>query len=878
MQKTKVHIIPHSHWDKEWYFTSSRSKIYLIKHIKEVLDVLENKEDFGFFLMDAQSSLIEDYLKYCPSDEERLKKLISEKRFLTGPWNTQTDQLVISQESVVRNLYYGIDYADKMGHSMPIGYAPDIFGQGGNMPQIYRHFGIDKFLFWRGVADSRLKQTEFIWEGDDGTQMLAVQIPFGYYYGANIPEADEEIIHYLDEKISALENKASTRHVYFPNGLDQAPVRKNLPELVKKFNRLNSEREYIIDSPENFMAEIEKDCQNLPIIHGELTEGKNSRIHKSIFSSRADLKQANNKIENFIVNILEPVLSISYSLGNRYPHEELAEIWKLMFANAAHDSIGACNSDSTNRDIASRYKIAQDMSENLLDLNMRLISRKTDHNSDFSFNIFNPLPYERKCVTEFTAYIPEDDFRIFDLDGKELKYVIKEKTELTDYVLSQHIYLNPSKKAYMPEKVYKAKILVETGSVPAMGYTQFYIDMAKREKQKVEKEYQINEIENEFYHITFEANNTLTIKDKKSDKIYRNQMIFEENGDDGDSYNYSPPRKDMVIRSSDLQNTKSEGTKVYKSDVENVLKLQLNMKVPKDLESRSKGINSENFRLNIEVSLRKNDDLVRFSVKADNQVLSHRLCVCFDTEIAGKFSTADQLFGIVQRPVYLPEMKIWEKEEWQETPVSIEPMQSFVSLHDENHGTAVITEGVREYEIIGKKYDTIRLTLFRTFSHMGKTDLLYRPGRASGESIIETPDAQLLGEFDFSFALTFFEGSFDNAHIAKKAKEYLTPMPVYQFSEFLNGRLIYVYCDEEKTLPQKYSMFSYKDTEAVMSAFKKAENGDGYIIRYFNPFISKTVSIKNNIADKAVMLDERSSTESKNELNFCEFQTYLLKL
>ena len=79
MQKTKVHIIPHSHWDKEWYFTSSRSKIYLIKHIKEVLDVLENKEDFGFFLMDAQSSLIEDYLKYCPSDEERLKKLISEK-------------------------------------------------------------------------------------------------------------------------------------------------------------------------------------------------------------------------------------------------------------------------------------------------------------------------------------------------------------------------------------------------------------------------------------------------------------------------------------------------------------------------------------------------------------------------------------------------------------------------------------------------------------------------------------------------------------------------------------------------------------------------------------------------------------------------------
>ena len=37
MLKTKVHVIPHSHWDKEWYFTSSRSKIYLVKHITEFI-------------------------------------------------------------------------------------------------------------------------------------------------------------------------------------------------------------------------------------------------------------------------------------------------------------------------------------------------------------------------------------------------------------------------------------------------------------------------------------------------------------------------------------------------------------------------------------------------------------------------------------------------------------------------------------------------------------------------------------------------------------------------------------------------------------------------------------------------------------------------
>lgn len=84
MTKTKVHVIPHSHWDREWYFTSSRSTIYLVKHLKEVIETLEAKEDYHFYLMDAQSSLIEDYLRYCPEDKSRLEKLIAEKRLITG--------------------------------------------------------------------------------------------------------------------------------------------------------------------------------------------------------------------------------------------------------------------------------------------------------------------------------------------------------------------------------------------------------------------------------------------------------------------------------------------------------------------------------------------------------------------------------------------------------------------------------------------------------------------------------------------------------------------------------------------------------------------------------------------------------------------------
>ena len=47
--KRKIHVIPHSHWDREWYFTTSRSKVYLMKDLGDVLNTLENDPEFKYF-------------------------------------------------------------------------------------------------------------------------------------------------------------------------------------------------------------------------------------------------------------------------------------------------------------------------------------------------------------------------------------------------------------------------------------------------------------------------------------------------------------------------------------------------------------------------------------------------------------------------------------------------------------------------------------------------------------------------------------------------------------------------------------------------------------------------------------------------------------
>ncbi|HFL3159067.1 TPA: mannosylglycerate hydrolase [Clostridioides difficile] len=892
MKKTKVHVVPHSHWDREWYFTTSRSKIYLMKDFQDILDILEEKEDFKYFTMDAQASLLDDYLKWRPQDEYRIRDLVQRRRLVIGPWYTQTDQLVISGESIIRNLYYGIDRCNEFGEPMRVGYVPDSFGQSAQMPQIYRGFGIDSSLFWRGVSDDMIDTTEFIWKGSDGSKVLAVQIPFGYYYGGNIPEDDSDLKEYLKDIIGKLKVKASTNNVYFPNGFDQAPIRKNLPDILKKANEIDNENEYEISDIENYIDSVRNERNEFTELKGEFLNAKHMRIHKSIFSSRSDLKIMNNKLENYITNVLEPLLTLSYSLGNEYPHLVIKDIWKLMFENAAHDSIGSCNSDTTNEDVYTRYKQARDLSINLLDLHMRLISTQIkNNNEEITLTVFNGFPEVRNEVVEFDTYIPGQDFVIKNKNGEILNYIIKEKEDITNYILTQTIRLNPSKKIYIPKTVYRAKIALSVKDIPPMGYTQLVFELDTKNKCEI-KTSNCKEIENKYYKITANKNGSLEILDKESNKTYKNQAVIEDNGDDGDSYNYSPPRKDIYVSSLDSVSS----VEVLKSNIQEEMIVKYSLTIPTSLEERAIGKVSVKMPVTMKITLEPKEQIIKFNVNIkNNQALSHRVRVLFNTEIASKFSIADQQFGIIQRPTVLEkDLALWKRDNysWQEKPITIEPMQSFVTLEDGQRGIALITGCVREYQIVGDNLDTIALTLFRSFGYMGRENLLYRPGRASGEKIIATPDAQLLKELNFDFGLYIYNNKFDEANVANTAKRFLTPIQIYEYADFLNGRLIFAFNDEKQIYENEFSLMNVNNSNFTVSAIKKEEKGDGIVVRIFNGMKNEdakgSLNINKNVNDAySAMLDEIYDNTSKlkvntktvevNSLSHCKVQTIVIK-
>lgn len=902
--KRKIHVIPHSHWDREWYFTTSRSKVYLMKDLGDVLNTLENDPEFKYFMVDAQGSLLDDYIKWRPQDKERISKLVNDGRLVIGPWYTQTDQLVISGESIVRNMYYGMKRCESFGKYMNVGYVPDSFGQSGNMPQIYRQFGIEDTLFWRGVSDDMVKHTDYNWRGDDGSVVFTTQIPFGYYIGGNIPEEPEENEEFWQKEcLEKAGGRSATRHIYFPNGFDQAPVRTNLPQLVKERNEKDPENEYVISCIEDYIKDVKSENPELEEVQGELVIAKHMRIHKSIFSSRSDLKVMNTQIQNYVTNVMEPLLTISYNLGNEYPHEAVAEIWKLLFENAAHDSIGSCISDTANEDVYVRYKQARDIAVNLVELHSRLIATNVKNDADMTFTAINTLPQKRKDTVIVKTYVPGGKFAIIDEKGNDVDYTIIKSRDLTDYVLSQTIMLDPSRKFYVPDQVLEVTMAIKANDVPALGYVQYSIDTQKdSHKETADKKV----LENKYYTIEVEENGSLTIVDKANNVTYKNQGILVENGDDGDSFNYSPPRKDMEVFSNESKCT----VKISGSDIYDQAEIHFDMVVPADLDERAEGKVSVTMLVDMTVALRKDSKVIYFNVKVDNKGLSHRLCVLFDSQIVSAFNYADQQFGLIKRPNYYEkEMKLYmesmnnktekkagiqelanwanDQSTWQEPPISIEPTQSYVSLTDGKTGIAVIPQGVREYEVLDDS--KIRLTLFRTYGFMGKENLIYRPGRASGERIIETPAAQLLKEMEFNFGFTSYAGDINDSDIDTLAKQYNTNLEVYTYAEFLNGRLIFSQREIEGQNAKIHSLFE-TEGNLVVSAVKKAEEDDGYIIRLYNGkdhkdlddkikfnFDIKEAYYTNLKEEKTEEIKVENNTISVKELSHCKFVTIWVK-
>src|SRR5512146_2777854 len=99
--KYTVFVIPHTHWDREWYATFQQFRIRLVHVIDALIDLLEREPTYSHFNFDAQTIILQDYLEIRPEKRAVLQKLVSDRRLGVGPWYVLPDEFLVSGEALV---------------------------------------------------------------------------------------------------------------------------------------------------------------------------------------------------------------------------------------------------------------------------------------------------------------------------------------------------------------------------------------------------------------------------------------------------------------------------------------------------------------------------------------------------------------------------------------------------------------------------------------------------------------------------------------------------------------------------------------------------------------------------------------------------------
>ena len=180
VDKSTVFVIPHTHWDREWYATFQQFRIRLVHVMDALLDLLERDPSYTHFNLDAQTVVLQDYLEIRPEKREILQKLVRERRLGVGPWYVLPDEFLVSGEALVRNLLLGHRLAGEFGHVQKVGYIPDTFGHISQLPQILQGFDIPFAMHFRGLDEGDLK-SELWWQSPDGSRVLLAS--FARRYG-----------------------------------------------------------------------------------------------------------------------------------------------------------------------------------------------------------------------------------------------------------------------------------------------------------------------------------------------------------------------------------------------------------------------------------------------------------------------------------------------------------------------------------------------------------------------------------------------------------------------------------------------------------------------------------------------------------------------
>jgi alpha-mannosidase len=391
MERIRVTIVPHTHWDREWYEPFEGFLQRLVEMMDTLIDLLD--DGFPHFHLDGQTALIDDYLAVRPEREAEVRRLAAEGRISVGPWFTQMDEFLTSGESHIRNLERGLARNRDLGAQPVVGYLPDQFGHIGQMPQILANGGLDRAVVWRGVPRA-VERTAFWWESPDGTRVLTEYLAFGYSIGMNLRSAERprELAGMLRESVGNLSGMtARANAMLVMAGSDHHGPDPTLPERLRAMEPIAPELHTEIGPVAAFVEGPPPD--DIPVWRGELRSGARAFLLPNVVSSRIHQKRERGRVEALVERVAEPLAALVD--GFEWPDRELDRIWQLLLWNGAHDSVCGCSVDEVGRAVDSRHAEARELAEGITRRALETLGRQV---RDPGTLRWNPSPFERGGV------------------------------------------------------------------------------------------------------------------------------------------------------------------------------------------------------------------------------------------------------------------------------------------------------------------------------------------------------------------------------------------------------------------------------------------------------------------------------------------------
>ncbi len=871
-----IHVIPNTHWDREWLYSFQETRFMLTQFMRKLLDVLETEPEYKSYLLDSQTVPLEDHLEIYPEDRPRLERLVKEGRLWIGPWYTLPEEFLVSGESLVRNLLRGHRVAQSFGRVMKIGYSPFSYGQCSQMPQIYAGFGINSILFYHGIRPDEAP-SEFIFEGADGTQLFASRMGsfarYNFFFKVFRPAtwgketlerhydwcqggvpfhlntedlaathfflvAPEEhlnrgrLLELLQRFVEEEKQHATTRHLAAMDGMDSTQPSLSTLEIVREAQKLLPDAEVRFSSLPEWIEAARRESRNLVVLKGERRTprrlGSRAHLYGDVTSARPSLKRANARAEIALQRLAEPFGTLAWLAGANDSRRFLDLAWKYLLRAHPHDSIAGSGVDQIEHDMHYRLDQVVSLSSTVLRNALQDLQSHTDGSSlprDAVLLVaYNPSPRPRSDVVDLVVDLPEDlgleHFDVVDLQGQPLQIWEVARHEARPVV--RHLG-----DATMEMPGIRVHLQAHFKDLPALGYQTFLLrprELPERLEGTLVP--QPRTLENAFLRVTIRENGSFDLLDKRSGHLFANQHVFEDSGEAGHAWRHIPPAYDRVVTS---EGCRAEIELLQDTPLVASYRVHLSLDVPVSLrEGRGNEIrrldaegddarrSEETVPLDITstLTLRAGRPFLEVETRVVNRARDHRLRVLFPTGLErATHSYAETPFDVVARPIDRGPDSPW-RGTWNPT----HPFQRFVDVSDGEVGLAFLGEGLREYEVADRPGRTLAVTLLRAFE-VALTTVSWRWERHPEMHLSQAP-----GEHVIRYAVYPHAGSWTEANVPEIAERFLVPIRTAQTGV---GR---------GTLPLSFSALKVQPETLQLSAFKPAEDGrTTAVVRLYNP-------------------------------------------